>query len=136
MKEPLLIKINKHVFPSDLDVIEGSILSCIEDLKYWSPQSLMQLRNGLSEMVIELATDLLQDCKGQEITKMKRVITSRRKYLEYRPYLPNILSHLYEKILEMEMLGKLRGFGFCSRFKDPIRGNPEFHSVTKDTGWD
>lgn len=135
MKEPLLVKMNGNYFPSDIDLIEGSILSCIEDLKYWSPRSLMRLRNGLSEMVIELATELLQDSKGGDITKLKRVITSRKKYLEFKPYLPNILTHLYEKILEMESCGRLRGFGFCSRFKDPIRGNPEYHSVTKDTGW-
>lgn len=133
MKNPNAItaRMNGHLFDQDVDLneFESQIISNIQDLQYWSPSALLDLRKGLAEMVIEAGKEARSTASGQEKTKLTRIINSTKKYLDYTPKPENILAHLYEKVLKTEAKGQLRGFGFASKYGDKLTGNAEKRSI-------
>lgn len=126
-----IVKIDGHDIPVGVHDLEITVFQCIPDLKYWSPEALLDIRNGLARIGIMMAEEDKRTASSSEKTKLTRLINQKKKMMEHTPFREYILSSIYETLLNQEGCGKLRGFGFCNRFKDPVRGNPEKDSVTR-----
>lgn len=119
-----------HLLPvKDPKVLESLILSCITDLKYWSPDALFELRDGLTRDISTFVRIMASEKKGSEKGVLTRFANSLLESLNYTPSPEKILAYLYERILISDSLGTLRKFGFSNEYGDHVRGNPEKRSV-------
>lgn len=116
------------VKPSDF---ESWVISLIPDLKYWSQESLVELKRGLLEETISFISDVKKDgtintpSEKARLTKLANVSYKSLKQLDPTILRDVLLKHLYDKALANDGHQPLRGFGFSNRFGDRIRGNAE-----------
>ena len=91
-------------------------------LEIMSPESLRTILNTAFEMALEIAD-------GRERTGLKKNITYLKVVAdEY------LIGYFVEVVLRYCKLSRLTGFGFATRFGDPLYGNPEKSSYINLAG--
>lgn len=106
-------------------VIEASVLSLFEhDIQYRSKDSLLDILNGMKDVVIEHLE--AQGKKAEKYKQEKWFINNRiaRKSRE------QIVEYIYNQILRLEGLCNLSGFGFTNKYGDQLKGDAEKVSIT------
>jgi hypothetical protein len=93
--------------------IVGQLLASVPDLQFRSIDAIRTLFIGLLDLSIEMALIEKENKKGGERSALTRYINSISKQKRYIPTdRIKLLTSLYDRILQIEGLGLLQGFGF------------------------
>lgn len=83
------------------------------------------------KQIVEMIVEVFPDSKGKEVLKISRSVDKKLAYmLKFKRETDYLESDIWNTILSAEGMPNLRGFGFCNRFKDVLRGNAETISLT------
>ena len=76
-------KLNGYYIPNDPKLLLPSIISGIDDLKYWSFPALKDLYQNLLLLSIQMAKEEQKEQKGGQRAKLTRLISSIRKKITF-----------------------------------------------------
>jgi hypothetical protein len=83
----------------------------------------------IREVLLDALNMGLEIAKGPEITSLKKNIEYTKRVSDER-----LVSFYCDIVLACYKLSRLIGFGFASKFGDPIAGNPEHSSYFRIGG--
>jgi len=114
--------------PKDISIL---ILQSISNLSLWSYESLRELYVGINYLIHDFCKKKRDCCSGSKRAQYTRTMNKTRNI----SFIPNtrqaMLYHIYNSLLAAEGYAPLRGYGFTNRFGDGLKGNPEFHRMSK-----
>jgi len=110
--------------------ISSIVLQAIPNLSLWSYEALRKLYIGLHELTYDFCKEKRKCVSGSVKAQYSRVLNRG-----IPSFIPNdrlnMLYQMYDMILTTEGHSRLRGYGFTNRFGDGLKGNPEFHRMSK-----
>jgi len=127
-----MVKINGYaVIDESPKVVLGAILSIPKDLEIWSLDALQKFYILSHELVCDLCEERKLDKKKYtKCAQFSRFLSTSRTRIKFLPRdREQILTRIYNEILQAHQLGHLTGFGFSNKFGDRLRGNPEKQTV-------
>ena len=122
-------KLQDIEFKENPRMIVSGILQSFPDLQYRSADALSEMYSHALDLSIEIAHIGQKETKGSERGKLTRYISlAEKRRINLPKTREELLRMLYEEILIEYGCGRLRGFGFCNRFGDPLPGDGERQS--------
>jgi len=106
------------------------VLQAIPNLSLWSYEALRKLYIGLHELARDFCKEKRECVSGSAKAQYSRILNKGKP-----SFIPNdrsnMLYQIYDTILTAEGHARLRGYRFTNRFSDGLKGNPEFHRMSK-----
>lgn len=127
MSENIWLVINgTQVRVTEPQTIIPMILPTMNNLPYWSLESLKDLYVGTLRMVVDFCKFRREELTGSQRAKYTRTINRTENSLKFLPgQRERLLEKLYDMILSGEGYGRLTGYGMANKFGDKLKGNPE-----------